>query len=97
MFCLKRKQEKISRFGGFRIRENMSRTCYKFKYVANMHGDEVVGRQMVIYLAHYLLQNYRRDRRVKQLVDNTEIYLMPSMNPDGYTASKPGCNTFGGN
>ena len=21
---------------------------------------------------------------------------MPSMNPDGYTASKPGCNTFGG-
>jgi len=67
-----------------------------FKYVANMHGDEVVGRQMVIYLAHYLLQNYRRDRRVKQLVDNTEIYLMPSMNPDGYTASKPGCNTFGG-
>jgi len=67
-----------------------------FKYVGNMHGDETVGRQMILYLAHYLLQNYRRDSRVTQLVDNTEIYLLPSMNPDGYTASQPGCNTFGG-
>jgi len=75
-----------------------------FKYVGNMHGDETVGRQMILYLAQYLLQNYHRDARVKQLVDTTEIYLMPSMNPDGYTASRPGCsssafsgfNLFGG-
>merc|ERR1712008_221098 len=29
-----------------------------FKYVANMHGDETVGRQLVIYFAEFLLQNY---------------------------------------
>ena len=25
-----------------------------------------------------------------KLVDNTEIYLLPSMNPDGYSASREG-------
>ncbi len=64
-----------------------------FKYVANMHGDEVVGRQLLIYLAQYLLQNYGRNERVTRLLNTTEIYLMPSMNPDGYENSKPGCNS----
>lgn len=61
-----------------------------------MHGDETVGRQMLIYLAHFLLQNYGRSERVTRLVNNTEIYIMPSMNPDGYEVSSPGCSTFGG-
>lgn len=38
-----------------------------FKYVANMHGDETVGRQMVLYLAQYLVQNYGRDPRVTKV------------------------------
>lgn len=59
-----------------------------FKYIANMHGDETVGRQMMIYLAQYLLLNYNRDDRITRLVNNTDIFLMPSMNPDGFTAAK---------
>lgn len=62
-----------------------------FKYVANMHGDETVGRQVLLYLAQYLLQGYGRDRRVTRLVDNTEILLVPSMNPDGFTSATEGC------
>lgn len=58
-----------------------------FKYVANMHGDESIGRQLVIYLAYYLVLNYGKDERVTRLVNNTDIYLMPSMNPDGYENS----------
>lgn len=59
-----------------------------FKYVANMHGDETLGREVVIYLAQYLLENYGSDARVTRLVNTTDIFLMPSLNPDGYEASQ---------
>lgn len=58
------------------------------KYVANMHGDESVGRQLVVYLAEYLLLNYEKDDRVMGLVNNTDIHLMPSLNPDGFEHSQ---------
>lgn len=66
-----------------------------FKYVANMHGDESVGRQLLIYLAQYLLLNYGKVDRVTKLVNNTDIYLMPSLNPDGFEASQEGkCESY---
>ena len=64
------------------------------KYVANMHGDEAVGRQLMIYLAQYLLTNYDTNYRVARLVNNTDIFLMPSMNPDGYEKSKVSQHSF---
>lgn len=68
--------------------QNRSLLTPMFKYVANMHGDESVGRQLTIYLAEYLIHNYGKVDRVTKLVDTTDIYLMPSMNPDGYENSK---------
>merc|ERR1719295_94375 len=55
-----------------------------------MHGNEAVGRELMIGLAKYLLMNYGKDPRVTSLVDNTDIWLMPSMNPDGYEHSYEG-------
>lgn len=62
----------------------------KFKYVGNMHGDETVSRQVLVYLVEYLLTRYEEDPRVAQLVNSTDIYIMPSMNPDGFERSVEG-------
>lgn len=59
-----------------------------FKYVANMHGDETIGRELLVYLAQYLLDNYGQVEEVTRLLNTTDIYLMPSMNPDGFERSK---------
>lgn len=56
------------------------------KYVANIHGDEAVGREMLIGLSRYLTENYATDPRVRRIVDTTDIHLLPSVNPDGNAA-----------
>ena len=61
-----------------------------FKYVGNMHGNEVVSRQVLLYLAEYLASGYGRDGRITRLLNTTEIFIMPTLNPDGYEVSQEG-------
>ena len=54
------------------------------KYIANMHGDEIVGRELMVLLIEDLTTRYKSgDEKVINLVNNTEIFIVASMNPDG--------------
>lgn len=61
------------------------------KLVGNMHGDETVSRQVLVYLARELASGYRRgDPRLVRLLNTTDVYLLPSLNPDGFERAREG-------
>jgi len=62
----------------------------KVKLIANMHGDEITGRELSLRLIHFLTNEYQKNPRVTDLIDNLQIYIMPSMNPDGAEAQRRG-------
>jgi carboxypeptidase D len=53
-----------------------------------MHGNEVVGRETLLYLIAILCENYGKNEYLTRLMNETRIHLMPSMNPDGYVSLK---------
>ena len=61
-----------------------------FKYVGNIHGNEAVSRQILIYLIEDLLENYGSDERIAKLINTTNIFIMPSANPDGFEMANMG-------
>ncbi len=55
----------------------------EFKYVSTIHGDEPVGTELCLLFAEYLLRNYSTNARIKNVVDEISIWIVPLMNPDG--------------
>jgi len=55
---------------------------------SSIHGDEPVGMFLLMTLAHYLAENYNQPgyEQVTELVNTTEITILPLHNPDGYVA-----------
>uniref|UniRef100_A0A2K6VU00 Peptidase_M14 domain-containing protein n=1 Tax=Onchocerca volvulus TaxID=6282 RepID=A0A2K6VU00_ONCVO len=60
----------------------------EFKYVANIHGNEISGRELLLCLADILLVNYGKNEVLTRLVNRTRIHLLPTMNPDGFAEAK---------
>ncbi|XP_067285757.1 inactive carboxypeptidase-like protein X2 [Pseudorasbora parva] len=57
----------------------------EFRYTAGSHGNEVLGRELLLLLMQFMCQEYLSgNARVRHLVKETRIHLLPSVNPDGY-------------
>lgn len=53
-------------------------------YTAIHHAREPLALSQLIYYMWYLLENYNTDTEIQYLLENTELYFVPCLNPDGY-------------
>lgn len=53
-------------------------------YTSIHHAREPMSLMQNIYFMWYLLENYESDPEVQAIVNNTELYFVPVLNPDGY-------------
>lgn len=53
-------------------------------YTGLHHAREPMSAMNLIFFMHYILENYATDPEVQDIVDNTELYFVPCINPDGY-------------
>jgi len=62
----------------------------KVKLVGNVHGNEAVGRQLLLYTIEELVTGHGKNSYITSLIENVDVYIMPSANPDGFERSSEG-------
>ena len=63
---------------------NSSENEPQILYTAIHHAREPNSLSQLIFYMWYLLENYDEDNEIKSIVDNTELFFVPVINPDGY-------------
>ncbi|MDX2174546.1 MAG: M14 family zinc carboxypeptidase [Bacteroidota bacterium] len=53
-------------------------------YTSLHHAREAASLSQLIFYMWYLLENYSSNPDIKGIVDNSEMYFVPCVNPDGY-------------
>ncbi|MCF6306675.1 MAG: immune inhibitor A [Flavobacteriaceae bacterium] len=53
-------------------------------YSAIHHAREPASLSQLIFYMWYLLENYDSSPEIQSIVNNTELYFVPVLNPDGY-------------
>ena len=62
-------------------------------YTGLQHAREAIGGTSLIFFMEYLAENYNSDNRVKELLDNRQLYIIPCLNPDGYSFNYGGSSS----
>ncbi len=65
-------------------------------YTAVHHAREPESMQQLVFFMWYLLENYNSDPEIHDLVDHTEFYFIPMVNPDGYIYNQVNYPSGGG-
>ncbi|NXQ83194.1 CPXM2 protein, partial [Nyctibius grandis] len=69
----------------------------EFRYIAGAHGNEVLGRELILLLMQFMCQEYLAGNpRIVHLIEDTRIHLLPSVNPDGYDKAYKAGSELGG-
>lgn len=61
-------------------------------YTGLQHARERIGGTSLIFFMQFLAEQYALDNRIKNLVDNRAIYIVPCVNPDGYMYNYSGAS-----
>ena len=62
----------------------------EFRYVGGVHGNEAVGKEMLLLMIQHLCLSYGKDDLVTRLVDSTRIHILPVLNSDGSEVATEG-------
>lgn len=65
-------------------------------YTALHHAREPMSVMQMIYFMWYVLENYHSDPEIRFLLDRTELFFVPCVNPDGYIFNEINYPTGGG-
>lgn len=50
---------------------------------ANLEGDHLIGGEVALDIAEYLVEAYGKDEKVTAVLDKRTFYIIPRLNPDG--------------
>jgi hypothetical protein len=64
-------------------------------YSSIHHAREPMSLTSTVFYMWYLLENYENNSEIKYLVNETEMFFIPLLNPDGYVQNQTS-NPFGG-
>ncbi len=75
---------------------NVDETEPEVLYTALHHSREPISLSQLVFYMYYVLENYGSNPEITELVNNTEMYFVPMLNPDGYVRNQTADPSGGG-
>ena len=64
--------------------DSLQKNKPKVLYTGLHHAREPISITELIMYMWYVMENYNKDAEITSIVNNTELYFIPCINPDGY-------------